>query len=446
MTTLTYDAALKEIWDRSAYDRGFISNPFAGDDTARLGLKRTAALLDRLGRPHERYRILHVAGSKGKGSTCAFAASILTKSGQKTGLYTSPHLHTYRERFQVDGQPISEPDFAAAWQRVRATTDALELEEPELGVVTAFEMVTAMALDHFARVDCDAAVIEVGLGGTLDATNVVHPASTAITALDYEHTKVLGSSLAEIASNKAGIIKPAIPVATAAMPEEALAVIETVARENSAPWLLSGRDWTWRGTWRSFHAQGPWGTFGNLCSGLIGDHQVDNACLATAAVWQMLGADLTEMSVRSGIADVHWPGRFEVVSRPGGRPIVLDGAHTPAAAGVLARTYAAEFPAGPAVVLLGLLRDKDPLLIARALLPIAERFVAVRPPGPRGLPAGELAAAIAHLGLPVETIPQISSALSEAGERPIVVTGSLTTVAAAREALELAKPDPLFEA
>jgi dihydrofolate synthase/folylpolyglutamate synthase len=444
MTTMTYNSALQEIWDRSAYDRGFISNPFAGDDTARLGLKRTSALLDRLGRPDLNYRILHIAGSKGKGSTSVFAASILSRSGQKTGLYTSPHLHSYRERFQVDGQPISEMDFADAWQRVRTATGALEVEEPRLGTVTAFEMVTAMALDHFALVGCDAAVIEVGLGGTLDATNVVQPASTAITPLDYEHTKVLGSTLAEIAANKAGIIKPGIPVATAAMPEEALAVVDAVAEQNAAPWLLAGRDWTSHGSWRSFDVRGPWGTFEQLCSSLIGEHQVDNACLAIAGVWQMLGTDLTEASARAGLAEVHWPGRFEVFSQAGGHPIVLDGAHTAAAAGILARAYAVEFPDQSPTVLLGLLRDKEPLPIARMLLPIAERFVVVTPPGPRGLPAGELAAAIAPLGIEVKTIPEIARALAETGDRPIVVTGSLTTVASARESLGLAHPDPVF--
>lgn len=445
MTGTTYREALRQIWDRSGYDRGFISNPFAGDDSARLGLKRTAALLDRLGRPDERYRIVHVAGSKGKGSTCAFAASMLSASRLRVGLYTSPHLHSYRERLQVDGRPISEPDFASAWQRTRAATESLERDRPDLGSLTAFEMVTAMALDHFAAAGCDAAVIEVGLGGTLDATNVVRPASTAIAALDYEHTRVLGSTLAEIAANKAGIIKPGIPVATAAVPAEALAVIEAATRQASAPWLLAGRDWIWQGSWRLFQTTGPWGTFAQLASGLIGEHQVDNACLAIAAVWQLLGTELTEAAVRAGLARVRWPGRFELVTGRREAPVVLDGAHTPAAAEVLARTYGAEFPGASARVILGLLRDKDPLPIARALLPVANRFVAVTPPGPRGLPADDLAAILASLAPPVATAGDIGEALSSSAGQPLIVTGSLITVAAAREALELAKPDPALD-
>lgn len=439
-----FHTALRQLWERSEYDRGFISNPFAGDDTARLGLKRTYALLERLGRPHDRYRIVHVAGSKGKGSTCAFARGILTAAGYRTGLYASPHLHSFRERISVDGEPIAKDAFAAGWERALRAAKAIEAERPELGRITAFELTTAMALDCFAAAGCDAAVVEVGLGGTLDATNVVAPASTAIAALDYEHTAVLGSTMAEIAANKAGIVKPGVPLATAALPPEAHPVVAEIAARNAAPWLLAGRDWTWRGTWRSFDADGPWGSFRRLTSALAGAHQVDNACLALAAVWQMLRDELTEDAVRAGLAGVRWPGRFEVVAGAAGGRVVLDGAHTAAAAEVLTRTYREEFPGERPVMVLGLLRGKDPVGIARALATLADRFVAVAPPGPRALPAGQLTAAIEPLGVPTSLVAGLEDALRSAAGAPVLVTGSLSTVAAAREALGLATADPVF--
>src|SRR5215218_1973567 len=186
-----YLAALRQLWDRSEYDRGFISNPFAGDETARLGLRRTEALLDRLGAPQARY-----------------------------------------------GQPRSEAAGAAAWERALAAAVELERDRPDLDGFTAFELVTAMALDHFAVARCDAAIIEVGLGGALDATNVVTPVSTAIAALDYEHTRVLGTTMTEIAANKAGIIKPGVPLATSRLPAEAMPVIAATVHRQRSPWFL----------------------------------------------------------------------------------------------------------------------------------------------------------------------------------------------------------------
>ena len=437
-----YLLALRQLWERSDYDRGFISNPFAGDDDARLGLRRTAAVLDRLGNPQSRYEIVHIAGSKGKGSTCAFARAILTASGRRTGLYTSPHLHSYRERIAIDGEPVSEHAFAAGWRRVLDAVDAIERNSPALGRVTSFELLTAMALERFAATGCDAAVVEVGLGGTLDATNVVAPVSTAITALDFEHTGVLGSTMAEIATNKAGIVKPGIPLATARLPAEAIPVVAHAIQKANATWLRADLDWSWQGSWRSFDVSGPWGTFRGLRSALIGDHQVDNACLAIAAVWQMLGNALTETAVCVGLAASVWPGRLEVVRHD--PLLVLDGAHTPAAAGVLARALAAEFPAQRFTVLLGILRDKDPISIATALTPVAREFLAVAPPSPRALPAAELATALGGLPAPVRVASDLGAALDGARDRPALVTGSLTTVAAAREALGLGPADPVL--
>jgi dihydrofolate synthase/folylpolyglutamate synthase len=445
----TYRQALRGIWERSAYDRGFVSNPFAGDAAADLGLLRTAALLERLGQPQERYGIIHVAGSKGKGSTCAFAASILHDAGYRTGLYTSPHLHTYRERIAVEGEMIGEEQFAALTRLALDTTEALERERPELGEVTAFELTTAMALRHFADAGCALAVVEVGMGGTLDATNVVSPLVSVITALDFEHTRVLGDTIEEIAANKAGIIKTGRPVVVTAQVPAAERVIAGFAEAAGSRMLLAGRDWHTRGRWTSFTANGPWGSYEGLRSGLIGGHQIENAGGAIAATW-LLGHDgfaVSESAARSGVAAVQWPGRAEVVTRPGEPRYIIDGAHTPASAAALAATVANLGGDRATVLVLAMMADKDPATLIRALAPIARQLVATTNRSPRSLPADAIATAAAGVGLPTETAADVPQALAKAGalagpEGQVLVTGSLTTVAEAREALGLAMPDP----
>jgi dihydrofolate synthase/folylpolyglutamate synthase len=444
-----YRAALRAIWERSAYDRGFVSNPFAGDAAADLGLRRTAALLDRLGRPQERYGIVHVAGSKGKGSTCAFISTILRCAGYRVGCYSSPHLHSYRERIAVDGEPVSEADFAALTERACSEAAALERERPDLGALTAFELTTAMALDHFAAAGCDLAVVEVGMGGLLDATNVVTPLVSVITALDLEHTQVLGKTLPEIAQQKAGIIKPGRPVAVSPQPPDALVVIEQIAAERGSPMLVGGRDWRWEGSWRSFTAIGPWGTLTDLRSGLIGAHQVENAATAIAAVSLLPASDypVHPDAMRQGIAQARWPGRFEVVE--GAPRLILDGAHTAGAARALAATLREESIAGVTLVL-AVMRDKDPAAIVTPLLPFATRIIATATQSPRAMAVDAVIAALTPLGLPVTGAPDVGAALEIArlaAERSgtVLVTGSLTTVAEAREALGLATPDPAVE-
>lgn len=457
----SYRDALSAIWNRSGYDRGFISNPFWGDEAARLGLRRTEALLERLGRPQERYGIVHVAGSKGKGSVCAILDAILVAAGYRTGRYTSPHLHAFRERIAVDGRPIEEQVFAALTRRAVEAAEASEREEPALGEVTAFELTTAMALDAFAAAGCKLAIVEVGLGGTLDATNVVTPLVSVITALDFEHTAVLGNTLPAIAAQKAGIIKPGRPVAVSPQPSEALAVIEAVAREHDSRLLVGGRECTWRGTWSGFDAFGPWGPLRGLRLGLAGAHQVENACTALAAAWLLgeAGTPIPEPALREGLARASWPGRFERVTHPTGVAVVLDGAHTPASAAALAATLAAEeagatppgghpgYPARRAVLVLGTMADKDPAAVARALAPVVARVVATAARTPRAAPPERTAAGAEAAGLPVEVVPGVAAALTRAvalavAEGLVVVTGSLAVVAEAREALGLAVADP----
>ncbi|HEV2108490.1 MAG TPA: folylpolyglutamate synthase/dihydrofolate synthase family protein, partial [Thermomicrobiales bacterium] len=467
----TYAEALAAIRDRSAYGQGFVSDPFWGDEAARLGLRRMAALLERLGRPDRRYPIIHVAGSKGKGSTCAFAASVLRAAGYRVGLTTSPHLHSFRERIAVGGEMISEAAFAALTERIAGEAEALEAASPALGRVTAFELLTAMALDHFAAMECDVAVVEVGMGGALDATNVVTPAVSAITALDYEHTLVLGSTLAEIAANKAGIIKTARPVVVAEQATEAMAVIADVAARQQSTLYAAGQDWHAEGHWRNFTAIGPWGAIPDLRVGLAGGHQVTNACLALAAVTLVSPAlavseelerglragveahhgqavrhqqhpyrrfDQTwETAARAGLASASLPGRFEVVEVDG-RLVVLDGAHSLASARALATTLSEAYPVRQAILVVGTAADKRIDAIAEALSGNDRCVLATHARSPRAAETDHIARAFQRVGLPVREVHDVAEALGEAmamaGEADlIVVTGSFRVVAEARE-------------
>lgn len=475
----TYPEAVAVIRDRSAYGQGFVSDPFWGDEAARLGLRRLAALLERLGRPDRRYPIIHVAGSKGKGSTCAFAASVLGAAGYRVGLTISPHLHSFRERIAIGGAMISEAAFAALTERVTGEAGALEAARPALGRVTAFELLTAMALDHFATAECDVAVVEVGMGGALDSTNVVTPAVSAITALDYEHTAVLGSTLAEIAANKAGIIKPARPVVVAEQAAEAMAVIIGVAARQRSALYVAGQDWHTEGHWRNFTAIGPWGAIPDLRVGLAGSHQMANACLALAALTLVSPAlavseelegglragveahhgqgrrqqrpygrfDPTwERAARAGLALASLPGRFEVVE-VNGCTVVLDGAHSPASARALATTRNEAYPARQTILVVGTAADKRIDDVAEALSGSGRCVLATRARSPRAAETDHVARAFQRVGLPVREVHGVAEALGEAmamaGEADlIVVTGSFAVVAEAREALGLARADP----
>lgn len=445
----TYREALRAIWERSAYDRGFVSNPFWGDDAAALGLRRTAALLERLDRPQDDYGIIHVAGSKGKGSTCAFAAAILRSAGYRVGLYTSPHLHSFRERIAVDGEPVTEDTFANLTHAALAEAAALERDEPDLGEITAFELTTAMALRLFADAGCVLAVVEVGMGGTLDATNVVEPLVAVITTLDYEHTRVLGDRIEQIAANKAGIIKPGRPVVVTAQVADAMTVITDRASEVGSDVLLSGRDWHAAGSWSDFSVAGPWGRYEGLCSGLTGAHQIENAGAAVTATWLLneRGFSVPESAARVGVAAVRWPGRFEPIDRPDRPRVILDGAHTPASAASLAASFAEFAPGQQAVVVIAVMGDKDPAAIGQSLAPVASSFIAAATRSPRAMGTETIAHGLTPVGKPVTRAAGVAAALAAAERRAgadglVVVTGSLTTVAEAREALGLAVPDP----
>ena len=446
----SYADALRELWARSSYERGYIANPFGDHRSGELGLTRTRRLLEALGNPDHAGAIVHVAGSKGKGSTAAMVAAIGQAMGFRVGLYTSPHLHSFRERIAIDGQPVGSRVFSTAAQRTIEAASRLEAAAPDIGQVTTFELLTGMALDLFAEASCDLVVLEVGLGGSYDATNVVTPGVSVITALDLEHTAVLGSTLLEIARAKAGIIKTGVPVVVSPQPADVLDLLTEIATEHGSGLFSAGKDWTWRGTWRDFSVSGPWGTLTRLRSALPGNHQAENAATAIAATWALRPADdrFNATAVREGLAGVRLAGRFEQYVSPSGQLVVLDGAHTPASARVLAQAVESEFPGQRALIVLGASADKDLAAIGQELRSIARRVFATRSSNPRAADTGMVAVAMVELGLQVDTEPDVATAVARAmaevlpGEL-VLVTGSLFVVADAREALGLGTPDPL---
>ncbi len=404
-------------------------------------LRRVQRLLDALGNPERRYLSVHIAGTKGKGSTSAMLASILRQAGYRTGLYTSPHLHSFRERIQVDGEMIGEQELADLAETIRP----IAAEDPEL---TTFEVATALAFEYFARCQIQVAVVEVGLGGRLDATNVLQPAVSVITTIGHDHMHILGHTLAQIAGEKAGIIKPETPVVSAPQQRPAMEVIRRTARRQAAPLHAVSRLWTWRATCHSLECQeftasrhagrDLWSLHG-LCLPLLGTHQLRNAgvVLETVAVLRTAGLKIEDEAVRHGMASVRWPARFEIL---GSRPyFVVDGAHNLDSAHVLARTLRTYFPGQRPWLVLGILSDKDIPAILHQLLPISAGAFLASSRHPRAADPLELQHLAAAYDVPTRVCDSIlhatEQAVAAAGENGLVVaTGSFTTAGAAREA------------
>jgi dihydrofolate synthase/folylpolyglutamate synthase len=391
--------------------------------TATLGLERIRAVLQALGRPQDRLRFVHVAGTNGKGSTCAMIESALRAANLRTGLFTSPHLAEPTERIRIDGRPISADRFAQAFNQV-------------LGLhTTYFETVTAMALLVFAEERVDMVVLEVGLGGRLDATNVVSPDLSVITAVDFDHEAFLGKSLESIAGEKAGILKPGVPAVFARQRPEAARVLDRRAAELSIPvartadWLVSDLDIDARGS--RFRLTGE--RHLRLACPLAGEHQVENAVTAAVAL-ACLG--IVDSAIEAGIARARWPGRLERVSE---RPeIILDGAHNPAGARALA-AYIDRFYGRRTVRLIyGAMRDKAIDEISGILFPRAHQVIVTAPQQARALSPEALRDIGAHPGL--RTAPTLRAALALVQEDAspddvVFITGSLFLVAEARALL-----------
>lgn len=434
---MDYRAALEYFRDRSDYDRGFISNPFAGDEAAAAGLQRTRLLLDALGSPDRAYPIIHVAGTKGKGSTCAFIESVARHLGLKTGMFTTPHLHTVRERIQVTGHPIDEETWTASLQSCRDAVQSVERDHPHLGRITAFEINTAMALLAFSDAGVDLGIVEVGLGGRLDATNVITPRVSVITPISYDHQAILGGTLQQIASEKAGIIKPGVPVVIAPQPPEARAEIASRAGALGAPAYHAGSDWHANSAGGITTIAGPWGNLGNLELGLKGPHQATNAGAAVMALWLLDSQKFEEIDANSaGLQRANWPGRYETVQRS--PTVIVDGAHNGASMAVLSHALLEDYPDHEFVVILGSYIDKDLAAMLGELQRLQPALITTRSSSPRARDPSEILEVAASIDIEGVEQPSVNEAIRAALEPAmpqtvIVATGSLSVVAEARE-------------
>lgn len=428
--------------------------------TASFGLERPRALLEILGDPHRRFPSVVVAGTKGKGSTSAMIASIIQASGRRAGLYSQPHFHTFRERIRVNGVLITPEEMAAAVEAVVPAVEQLQQRRPELGTPTTYEVATAAAMLFFARQSPDLVVLEIGLGGRLDAVNVVDPLVSAITPISLDHVQILGGTIAEIAAEKAGIVKSNGVVVAAAQTEEAMRVIRRVAAERGAKLIVAEPDVVRvadspppppegdaiahpRRERTNLVLRGPSGATYRVRTPLLGAHQIGNAATAIAVVEQLseLGLPVSVEAVERGLAEVSWPGRLEVVSR---RPlVVVDGAHNADSAQKLAAAVRENFTYRRLILVLGTSTDKDVEGIIAALGPAAGIAVATRSHHARAADPERLAAELRRYCPDVRLAEDVPSALelavSLAGPADLVcATGSLYTVADAREHYGLA--------
>ena len=396
----------------------------------KLGLATITALMARLGMPQTRYRTLHIAGTNGKGSTAAMAAALLQVAGYRVGLYTSPHLVEFRERICVNGEMIAESQVAQLTEQLQT------LCQPDLSP-TFFEYTTAMAFQHFADSGVDVAVLEVGLGGRFDATNVVTPMACAVTTISLDHQEYLGTTCSSIAFEKAGIIKPDVPVVLGRIEDDAWRTIERAARERQAPMFRLNEDFRTEGEEpQQFSYRGLGMQYDGLTCALKGRHQLDNAACALALLGAAApqGIAVTAEAVREGLRAVHWAGRLEVIDR---RPtILLDGAHNPAAATALADFLTRSdrsHPSRPVVLVLGMMRDKDHRGFVEPLRDLVDEVVLTQADLPRSATAQELRASLEGLLPHPHVVPSISDAMALARqlatpEGLVCVTGSLMLV------------------
>ena len=405
------------------------------------GLDRTRALLAALGDPHKRLRFVHVAGTNGKGSTAAMLDSCLRCAGYRVGLFTSPYINRFNERIQVDGVPIPDGDLVRLVEQVRPAASAMA------DVPTEFELITALGMLYFAQERCDIVVLEVGLGGALDSTNVIDPPACAvITALGMDHVKELGPTLADIAAAKAGIIKPGSPVVSYGGAPEADRVIADAAAACGAP--LTVADFA-RLTLRGAGLEGQTFDYDGLTGltlPLLARYQPRNAVVAIEALRALRarGWQIPDSAIRQGLAQVRWPGRFELLRRD--PPFLLDGSHNAHGMRATADSLRALFPGEKFVFLVSIMADKDADEMLRLLLPLAKGFVTVTAPSPRAIPAAELAAQIEALGGRAEPAGSIPAAVARvcalAGRGPAAALGTLYFSGEVREAvadLDLAK-------
>ncbi len=444
-----YGDALRYLYGFADYER---NKPRARDG---FHLEAVRALLAALGNPHERLRAVHVAGTKGKGSTAAMISNTLVAGGNRVGFYSSPHLNTHRERYRLDGEPVSEAGLTQLLREVQPVVEKVRTGYP----LTTYEVTTALAFELFARERVDWAVVEVGLGGRLDATNVITPELSVITSISVDHAEVLGDTLTAIAGEKAGIMKPGVPVVIASQPDEAARTLLASAAAVSAPALVVpdlihavNRTQT-SGPWQEFVldtnlalADGTLGGF-TVSLGLLGHHQVENALttVVTAAELASAGLPLRREHLARGLANVSWPGRFEVAEY-GGTTFVLDGAHNPYSMGKLLETLDEVFPACKVAFVFGTGVDHD----AAGMLGLLRdrQLILCKSSHPRALGVSRLTQLADLLVVTYRVAESVPNALSMALDLPnadvIVVCGSLFPVGEARLHLGLTEmADPV---
>jgi dihydrofolate synthase/folylpolyglutamate synthase len=455
MSTLTYQQALDYLYGFVDYsvERSYRYSPDVFD------LARVHRLLADLRDPHKAWPSFHVAGTKGKGSTSSFIAAALRAAGYRTGLYTSPHLMQLTERIQIDGQPIREDELAELVERVRPAVAAT----PGL---TMYEVVTAIAFLYFADRGVQCAVVEVGLGGRLDATNVLQPLVSVITSLSYDHTHLLGERLSDIAREKAGIIKPGVPVVLAPQQQEAEHVVERIALERGSDVILVGRDWLFAPgshdlSGQSLHIWSAWeqsmmDRYVDTGGGeewappryeipLLGHHQVINAAVAFAALKTGAERGLTvgDDAIRRGFLSVEWPARFQILSRS--PLVVVDSAHNRDSALKLRLALDDYFPDKRVTLIFGASADKDLPGMFEELLPRVSRLIVTQAAHPRAAEPSDLAQLAHRHGVRVETVIPVEEALRHAlqtqrSDEVILAAGSLFVAGEVLRAWSILQP------
>jgi len=400
----------------------------------KFGLSKTSNLLKAFGNPHHGQRYVHIAGTNGKGSVAAMVESILRTSGLKVGFYSSPHLVRFTERFRINGKEIPSETAASLVAELRAVIDP---KHPP----TFFEVTTAMGLIYFAREEVDLAVIEVGMGGRLDATNVIRPDVSVITNISLDHQVFLGRTLTEIAGEKAGIIKRGIGLITGATQPPVLEVFRKTCEDKGAPFWRVGLDIRYRGTGDKINYYGFKRNLHDVELGLAGSYQHRNAALALGVIelLERRGAQRSEEHIREGLKSAHWPGRLQVVSRD--PLLILDGAHNPGAIRCLSEAIRGGFQYKRLILVLGIMADKDVPTILRGIVPMANHVLFTRPEYYRAAAPETLMQQALSLGKPGEIQPTLAEAIEKAKQMAgrkdlILVTGSLFTVGEAMAVLD----------
>jgi dihydrofolate synthase/folylpolyglutamate synthase len=399
-----------------------------------FGLTQVERILKAIGDPHQEVQAIHIGGTNGKGSTAAMMASILEREGYRVGLYTSPHLIRFTERIKVNGKEIGKEEVAALSGWMREKIEEANIDPP----FTFFDFTTAMALYYFKQKMVDLAVLEVGLGGRLDSTNVVDPLLSVITNISKDHEAYLGKSLLKIAQEKAGIIKPGRPLITAATQPHVLRLFSKICREKGSPYFRVGKEFRYvTAEDGDFHYEGLHRKLWGLHLNLKGFHQIINAttALGTLEVLEDLGYPVSIDAMVAGLREVDWPGRLEMVSSS--PKVILDGAHNPAGALVLHEVLKKEFQYQRLILLIGVMKDKDIKSILHLLVPLADHIILTRPNTDRAAPPALLKKVLGKNGKKTEIIEDLKEAiergLSITGPEDLLcITGSLYTVGEAR--------------